>query len=610
MSTDLRALMRSLADDAPPVDDRLGLADRTYKAGRHRRVVRHAVVSTTSAVALLLMLSTALFVGPAPLAAQYGRSSGTVVSGYPKEIGPQWPVLDLPKKPGPIAALLPSDTGYWAVSATGHRWTVPGAGGGGIYPALSPDGRWIAYLDGSHGRFVLRDLVSGRVRTVPGIGEDENDDPLPFWIPPETPLVFSADDRYLAFTAVRGGVVVVDVAAAKVVATPPRVGGEWVAGWSGDRLVTASSTTAGLMSVSGHRTDVTLHPTTPLTSISQDSAAVAPDGTLVFLGRNSSGRQVVTRFALPSGQQRGAPSPVPSTDIVSPFTVSDRVYFGHRDPATGGSSLLAVDVAGRASTAVRVNPQVTDRDGIWAGQALSGKARARPRLDRLSAWVLGHGTWVGWCVALFLLTLVVAWQVRVVARQRDPRSRDTARHRRRLRWLVGGLAAVALAGAVLTRYVFVPIGVGSLSADQSPMWWSQVDQAAARPGSSEGDPTSVVPERPGQQQWYVFRVQNHTGHDQTIEPGPGPGLSEIDVSTVDGTPAEARSLTYRSSGQIPAHGARWVRVLIQTQSCSGKDKDITSVDSVLTFHVRIGWTTRSETVDLTPAMARVGVCTS
>ncbi|MDX6227617.1 MAG: hypothetical protein QOI76_1007, partial [Frankiales bacterium] len=106
MSTDLRVLMRSLAEEAPALDNRIALADEAFSAGRQRRRIRRLEITGATAVVVLCALFATLFVGAKPLAAQYGTSGGTRVSGYPTHIGRQWPVLDLPAKPGPIAGVL------------------------------------------------------------------------------------------------------------------------------------------------------------------------------------------------------------------------------------------------------------------------------------------------------------------------------------------------------------------------------------------------------------------------------------------------------------------------------------------------------------------------
>jgi hypothetical protein len=246
MSTDLRALMRSLAEDAPAIDNRIALADKAFSAGRRRRRVRHTLVSAASAVVALLLLSTTLFVGPSPLAAQYGTSSGTRVSGHPSHIGQQWPILDMPSKPGPIAGVLFGATATWAVSASGHRWRIADDHGGDS-TAVSPDGRLISYLVDNEGPLRIRDLVTGRVTNISGIGGNPGSSSQRFGLPGlSSPLgSFSADDRYLAFTAfdaTQGGggtsTVVVDVTKAAVIGATPEQ--RTIAGWSADRVVASA----------------------------------------------------------------------------------------------------------------------------------------------------------------------------------------------------------------------------------------------------------------------------------------------------------------------------------------------------------------------------------
>jgi hypothetical protein len=84
---------------------------------------------------------------------------------------------------------------------------------------------------------------------------------------------------------------------------------------------------------------------------------------------------------------------------------------------------------------------------------------------------------------------------------------------------------------------------------------------------------------------------------------------QLTISTTSGSAAQARSLTYRSSGQVPAHQARWVRLLGRTHPCSGTDKGGASGTPTLSLHVRIGWISRTEVVAASPLMVLDGVCT-
>jgi hypothetical protein len=616
VSTDLRRLMRDLAEDAPPIDNRIALADRSYGAGRRRRRTRQLGVSGAAAVVVVAALFATLFVGSPPLAAQYGSSSGTRVSGYPSHIGRQFPVLDLPAKPGPIAGLMLGQGNHaWAVSANGHRWNVPGVTGNTMpEAALSPDGRVLAY-PGPGNKLVVHDLVAGTTGTVPGINDDqeEGDGVVGYRIDDDSQMLISTDDRYLAFTdGATGNTVLVDLRAARVIRT---IRSYQFAGWVGDDLAAVQSADLGrgqtvraltLEPVQGGAVrQVVLQPSQPLGAVGANWAVVSGDGrSLAVLSGGGDQVQTLSRFDLASGRQLGTTLTVPPTFDNCPITYGVRVVYTHVAESSEADLTIAVSSDGRISTATTALPAVTGQVcQIWASGAFDGTAHSGLLLDRFSGWVVQWRAELGWGLGVLLLIAGAQLWNRRARRRRPARpGRD------RGRVLVGSAVLLALPLAIcalLTPFVFIPWGTGNLTSSQSALWWSPIDQAAARPGASDGVVASKASLRLGQQQGVIVLVVNNTGRDQRVsdpdapEP-PSPANVGLSVSTTSGTAEQARSLTYLPAGTIPDHQSRWVRFLLYPSECVSPGGSSTL--SALHLRVKIGWTFRDVWVPIQPTM--------
>lgn len=611
MSADLRLLLRALADEAPPLPDRLALADRSYAAGRRRRRIRHLELTGGTAIVLVLTVFAALFAGSSPLAAQYGTSSATHVSGYPSHIGRQLPVLDLPAKPGPIAGLLSNGDEWWAVSPNGHRWTVPGATTNGVLPALSGDGRFIGYGN-SRGGYTIHDLVGGKVTQISTIDtrQDDRQTLEQVWL--QVRGVFSADDRYVAMSASSGATVVIDVRSGAISSTA-RVGEQWFAGWVGDSVVTASATDAELRSAVGdsvRKLGLRVSPSLPDTD--QSSYAVSRDGTLTLLSGGDAELQQVSRVDLSTGAQVGSRQRVPSAVTLCSFSVGRDVYYNHTDPATQALSVVAVDNAGETSTRTTIDGALKASCGIWATDAFDGAARTPQRLDRFGGWLMSDWPWIAWPLGVLGSLVFVSWRVRVYGRQYalDFPDRVSARRplprRTKVALVASLLATLSLGFGLLIPYVLLPLHAGDLAPVQPAIWWTAADQSAARPGSSQGDPARQVPLRLGEQQGLLVLVINPTGRDQKVLSS-DPGEFSLAVSTTSGSVAQARSLVYRPSGTVPAHQSRWVRLLIRSDECWEKGGGVPLPG--VTLPVRIGWLTRNEVIPLIPQMEFVAKTT-
>jgi hypothetical protein len=190
---ELREHLDDLVAGVPGHIVRDDLAARAWTRGRRRRWGRRAAV--LAAMLGVLLLSVPVFVGNAVLVPAGILDGDNVksVTGYPQRIEHQWWTPGLPQRPGPLAALLnrDSDTLTWyAVSPHGDQWRLPQSLPFDIYPALSPDGRYLGFYEdpahrmvdnAAHGHYFLRDLATGHDTVFNG---PQVDDQSPaFWAP-------------------------------------------------------------------------------------------------------------------------------------------------------------------------------------------------------------------------------------------------------------------------------------------------------------------------------------------------------------------------------------------------------------------------------------------
>ena len=126
MTTDLRDALDRVAREGTAGVHLPTLAVGAVRRRRQRLRRRLALVGTGLALVALLVLTVTP--GWSPLQPQLWPASGaTRVSGHPAHIGWQWPVRDLPARPGPMAGLLNGrgdGTGWWVVRADGHRYRL------------------------------------------------------------------------------------------------------------------------------------------------------------------------------------------------------------------------------------------------------------------------------------------------------------------------------------------------------------------------------------------------------------------------------------------------------------------------------------------------------
>lgn len=202
MSHDLHEPLEDLVREVPRHVVRPDLARTAWAAGRRRRLRRRIAVTATAAagVAVVLGLGPGVVdrVTTTPPAAS---TDGTIATGYPERIDKPWRLAELPDRPGPVAAVV--DGGWekraWiAVSPTGKQWRIPvGAPGDDTYPTVSNTGRYLGYLAGFEGPYVIHDLVTGERTEFPDIGSGIDGTTARYTTYGQQPTFWSPDDSHL-----------------------------------------------------------------------------------------------------------------------------------------------------------------------------------------------------------------------------------------------------------------------------------------------------------------------------------------------------------------------------------------------------------------------------
>jgi hypothetical protein len=426
MSTDIRGLMRSLAEDAPAIDNRIALADETFSAGRRRRSLRHLEIGGATAVVVLCALFASLFLGSTPLAAQYGSSSGTRVSGYPSHIGHQFPVLEVPRKPGPAAGLmLATDQSWYLLSPTGHRWSIPSPGSGFLYrPILSDDGRMLGYPD-AKGNFVVRDLVSGKSVLFGGFSPNGEPGGNRYAVDYNLPGYFTPDDNNLALPGGVGGggngIVVLTIDTHRVSAwTQSSDMGNFMTGWLDNQHLalldrTTNSWLLDVRDVAGRKlVSIRLRKTNQdqggffgWDELTTDHASVD-----VMTGQTQEHNWVISRYDVRDGQ------------LLKTFTLEQPVQNCSRAETPAGV-VTSMWADGRFISVQRTTPDGTTRSVTTVSRSLdprcveladaaaAGTSHSPLLLDRLTDFAVGRWEW-------FAASVGVAAVARRVRRGRRP----------------------------------------------------------------------------------------------------------------------------------------------------------------------------------------------
>ena len=244
-TAEIRDQLHDLAGHAPDPLASGDLAATAWSSGRRRRVRRRLRSAAVGLVVVVAVVGTVLGLTSLPSTVQPTGGGAPAVDGYPERITHQWWTRALPDRPGPVAGLLQRSDGWDVVAANGHLWNSPALRRfGDQYPTLSRDGRFLAYLGGGNGPLVIRDLVTGRVRHVAGVGCGCSSQTFrattPLYMEGQSPAFWSPDDTWLVF---RGGNFASDQSPAVLVGptgparAAPVTAGWAPAGWASNRQI-------------------------------------------------------------------------------------------------------------------------------------------------------------------------------------------------------------------------------------------------------------------------------------------------------------------------------------------------------------------------------------
>jgi hypothetical protein len=179
-------------------------------------------------------------------------------------------------------------------------------------------------------------------------------------------------------------------------------------------------------------------------------------------------------------------------------------------------------------------------------------------------------------------------------------------------WAWAALAALAALAASALAYTLLAFSVTLMQGPVS-LWYYPQDQASSRPNEGGVTTQFIVPERPGQQ-GIEISVFNNSDWTQTvvgIDPNRAPfGSSSVQVAVGSGKPADtgdsfAGPVSWSSSGSIPPHSFRLLRVVWRTDLCLGAGTEASFKDLSLT--VRVGIFTRTQEVPLQYTWILAGV---
>jgi hypothetical protein len=209
MSQDLKEPLADLVREVPRHVAKPDLADMAWAAGRRRRRTRRTAFAAAAAFAAVVLAGTA----PGLLGAlgmdrdvPFANGSGVAVDGYPQRIGHSWWIRDLPDAPGPVAAVMESDYGlrddhaWLAIAADGRQWRIPHDLRGGVHPTVSNTGRYLGYLAGEAGPYVIHDLVTGARTRFEEVG-GPTEETTPYITFPEQPSHWAPDDSRVLISA-------------------------------------------------------------------------------------------------------------------------------------------------------------------------------------------------------------------------------------------------------------------------------------------------------------------------------------------------------------------------------------------------------------------------
>lgn len=217
-------MSRTLAEALDDLAEQVGttglsgdLASAAWQRGRRRRW--RARAARTAAVAAVVVAAAVLAL-PGSSVQRMPPADGGRGVGYPERIAKPWRLGDLPRNGEPLAGLAfgateghgPSDGTWYAVAQDGDlaRLPTPPDLLDAAVPAISADGRQVAYVDRDTQRYVIRDVVSGSVTRFPTVGSAQvyggaaESSPAPYRAEVQSPAYFAPDGRHVAVRALAG----------------------------------------------------------------------------------------------------------------------------------------------------------------------------------------------------------------------------------------------------------------------------------------------------------------------------------------------------------------------------------------------------------------------
>lgn len=179
-------------------------------------------------------------------------------------------------------------------------------------------------------------------------------------------------------------------------------------------------------------------------------------------------------------------------------------------------------------------------------------------------------------------------------------------------------AVIAVAGVLIGAYISIQTAP-VLAVNGTEGWWFLRD--AAHEVDTEAGPSqqTTVLIRQHQRQGFFVQIFNYSRYTQTVL-GYAPGSAESPGNVIDAQlgistapdphfyPGDPRTVHYALPVSIPPGQSRYLRVLWTADICMSKGAS-QSIDQ-LTLRVRIGWITRTETVDLLESWAVEGTAQS
>ena len=227
MSRTLAEALDELAEEVQSTDVGRDLAGVAWRQGRRRRLRSRAGRTAAVAAAAAAVVAVVVLGAPSALRQPVPPAGDGATVGHPQRIGrPLVPQLvrQLPERGSALAgvafAAQELDVGlrgaWYAVGQGGELWDLP------IQrffllatvPAISPDGRRIAYSDEPSERYVIRDVVTGQLTRFPTVGAMQlsgADEAAEAAAPPyrtafQTPAYFSPDGTRVAVRTYAGKV--------------------------------------------------------------------------------------------------------------------------------------------------------------------------------------------------------------------------------------------------------------------------------------------------------------------------------------------------------------------------------------------------------------------